>query len=271
MEWWQVLLMFVAALAVGVLIGVLIHYLPKLRAKGRGMASMFKKQEADESVIEPVIKYPVMEEPVVEQPVMEEPVIKEPVIEKPVIEEPVMEEPVVEQPVIEKPVVEQPVIEKPVVEQPVIEEPVIEEPVIEEPVIEKPVIEEPVIEEPVIEKPVIEEPVIEEPATKKRVKVALPELLEEIVNNRRIATTPWEGKLLPFQTNTWETLQDNVNKVPANIHDDLAQIYIDIRLANSIVRLATDFNRRSGSLDESYKKLCTGIAKKLNRIKPQIE
>ncbi len=220
MEWWQVLLMFVASLAIGVLIGALIYYLRKYLAKRREMASMTREQEVGESVIEPVI-----EEPVIEQPVIQEPVIKEPVIE---------------------------------------------EPVIEEPVIEQPVSQEPVIEEPVIKEPVIEEPVVKEPATKKRVKVALPELLEEIVNNRRIAATPWAGKLLPFQTSTWETLQDNVNKVPANIHDDLAQIYIDIRLANSIVRLATDFNRRSGSLDESYQKLCTGIAEKINRIKPQI-
>ena len=230
MEWWQVLLMFVASLAIGVLIGALIYYLRKYLAKRREMASMTREQEVGESVIEPVI-----EEPVIEQPVSQEPVIEEPVTQEPVIKEPV-----------------------------------IEEPVIEEPVIEQPVSQEPVIEEPVIKEPVIEEPVVKEPATKKRVKVALPELLEEIVNNRRIAATPWAGKLLPFQTSTWETLQDNVNKVPANIHDDLAQIYIDIRLANSIVRLATDFNRRSGSLDESYQKLCTGIAEKINRIKPQI-
>ena len=196
MEWWQVLLMFVASLAVGVLIGALIYYLLKQLAKRREMASMTREQEVDESVIEPVIEQPVIEEPVTQ---------------------------------------------------------------------------EPIIEEPVTQEPVIEEPVAQEPVTKKQVQVALPELLEEIINNRRIATTPWAGKLLPFQTGTWETLQGNVNKVPANIHDDLAQIYIDIRLANSIVRLATDFNRRSGSLDESYKKLCTGIAEKLNRIKPQIE
>lgn len=212
MEWWQVLLMFVAALAVGVLIGALVHYLPRQLAIGvligalvhylprqlarrREMASMTREQEIDESVIESVI----------------------------------------------------------------------------EPVIEGPVVEEPVAEVPVAEEPVAEESAIKEPATKKQVEVALPELLEEVVNNHRIAATPWAGKLLPFQTQTWETLQDNVNNVPANIHDALAQIYIDIRLANSIVRLATDFNRRSGSLDESYKKLCTGIAGKINKIKPQIK
>ncbi len=236
MEWWQVLLMFLASLAIGVLIGALVHYLPKQLAKRREMASMTREQEVDESFIEAVI---------------EEPVTQEAVIEGPVTQEPVIEEPVTQEPVIEKPV--------------------IQEPVIEEPVTQEPVIEEPVTREPVIKKPVTREPVIKKPVTKKRVKVALPELIEEIVNNRRIATTPWAGKLLPFQTSTWETLQDNVNKVPANIHDDLAQIYIDIRLANSIVRLATDFNRRSGSLDESYKKLCTGIAGKIKRIKPQIE
>ncbi len=258
--------MFLASLAIGVLIGALIYYLLKQLAKRREMASMTREQEVDESFIEAVI-----EEPVTQEPVIEGPVTQEPVIEGPVTREPVIEEPVTQEPVIEKPVIQEPVIEEPVTQEPVIEEPVTREPVIEEPVTREPVIEEPVTREPVIKKPVIQEPVIKEPVTKKRVKVALPELLEEIVNNRRIATTPWAGKLLPFQTSTWETLQDNVNKVPANIHDDLAQIYIDIRLANSIVRLATDFNRRSGSLDESYKKLCTGITEKLKRIKPQIE
>ncbi len=212
MEWWQVLLIFLAALAVGELLGTGLYFRLKLLAKRREMAPMIKKQQFTESVIK-----------------------------------------------------------EPAIEEPVIEEPVIEEPVIEEPVIEEPVIEEPVIEEPVIEEPVIEEPVIEEPATEKAAKATPAEFFEEIENNLEIAARPWADELLPFQTRIWEVVRDDIGQKMASSYDDLQQIYADIRLANNIVRLATNFNRRTKGLDESYRTLCTSIANTITSIKPQIE
>lgn len=102
-------------------------------------------------------------------------------------------------------------------------------------------------------------------------KDALPALLEEIESNFQIAAKPWADELLSFQTRIGDLLQDKVNKFPANLQGSLAQIYIDIRLANSIVRLSEEFHRRSPNLDESYMKLCTSITEKINRIKPLME
>ena len=96
-------------------------------------------------------------------------------------------------------------------------------------------------------------------------------LLAEVKNNHRIATEPLTDKLLPFQTDVWGTHQYEVNKLPANLRDELEQVYTDIRLANSIVWMSTEFNRRSQSLDEHYQQLCTSIAERLNKVKTAIE
>ena len=97
------------------------------------------------------------------------------------------------------------------------------------------------------------------------------DLVEEVENNRKIATEPWTGKLLSFQTHMWDAFQDKVDKLPTNLREDLVQIYMDIRLANSIVRLSAEFSYRSHNLDENYMKLCTNIAERLDRIKLLIE
>jgi len=98
-----------------------------------------------------------------------------------------------------------------------------------------------------------------------------PDLLAEVKNNRRIATEPWAGKLLSFQTHAWDTNQDEIHKLPANVREDLTQAYLDMRLANSIVWLSTELGRRSHNLDENYMKLCTNIAVRLNRITPLLK
>ena len=112
--------------------------------------------------------------------------------------------------------------------------------------------------------------VFQEQLIQEQVQAAPPDLVAEAENNHKIATEPWRGNLLPFQTNTWDTLQDKLGTLPMNLQDDLAQIYIDIRLANSIVRMSTEFNHRSRNLDETYVKLRTSIAERLNNIKPQL-
>ncbi|MFC1893861.1 hypothetical protein ACFLYR_07565 [Chloroflexota bacterium] len=97
-----------------------------------------------------------------------------------------------------------------------------------------------------------------------------PDLFEEVLNNHRIATEPWADQLQPFQTQMWEAHQGEVDKLPANLREELAQAYIDIRLANSIAWLSVEFGRRSPNLDESYKKLRTSIAERLGKIRPLI-
>ena len=104
-----------------------------------------------------------------------------------------------------------------------------------------------------------------------QVKYPASGLLEEVETNLKIATEPWTDKLLPFQTRMWNALQSEVNKLPANIQEELSQAYIDIRLANSVVRLSTEFERTTYDLNQSYIKLRTSIAERLTRIKPLLE
>jgi len=108
--------------------------------------------------------------------------------------------------------------------------------------------------------------VVEEPR-----ESIVPNLAAEVENNRRIATEPWAGKLLPFQTSVWDTSPDKIHILPANIQEILTETYTDIRLANSIVWLSTELGRRSHNLDENYMKLRTTIAERLDRIKPLLE
>jgi hypothetical protein len=130
-------------------------------------------------------------------------------------------------------------------------------------------VEEPVAEEPPITEPVARIP--QEPVTAETGKGPLADLLQEIESNINIANEPWEGKLNSFQTTVWESVQDNMDNIPFAIYGELKQIYIDIRLANSIVRLSTEFNRRSSSLDDNYRKLCASINDKLGRMKSLVE
>jgi hypothetical protein len=95
----------------------------------------------------------------------------------------------------------------------------------------------------------------------------MPELISEIENNRRIAAQPWSGTLFSFQTRVWDSNQDQLQLIPDNLREELKEAYFDISLANSIVWLATEMGRRSEHLDESYTKLCSGIAQRLSRIK----
>ena len=108
--------------------------------------------------------------------------------------------------------------------------------------------------------------VVEEPQ-----EPIVPELVAEVENNHRIATKPWTGELLPFQTGVWDTSPDKVHILPANLREALTETYTDMRLANSIVWLSTELGRRTHNLDENYMKLRTNIAERLDRIKPLLE
>jgi hypothetical protein len=113
--------------------------------------------------------------------------------------------------------------------------------------------------------------VLEPPKTMEPPKTTVPDLFVEIENNQRIASQTWTGNLQPFQTQVWDTKRDEVHLLPAELREELTQAYFDMSLANSIVWLATEMGRRSSSLDESYLKLCIGIADRLNRLKSPIE
>jgi len=102
-------------------------------------------------------------------------------------------------------------------------------------------------------------------------KPTVPGLFVEIENNRQIASQTWTGDLQAFQTQVWDTKRDEVHLLPPEVREELTQAYFDMSLANSVVWLATEMGRRSPSLDESYLKLCSSIADRLNRLKAPIE
>ncbi len=119
----------------------------------------------------------------------------------------------------------------------------------------------------------------EKPASKPQTAAVIPEtpqntvpdLFVEIEINRRLASQTWTGNLQLFQTQVWDTKRDEVHLLPTELREELVQAYFDMSLANSIVWLATEMGRRSSSLDESYLKLCTSIADRLNRLKSPLE
>jgi hypothetical protein len=110
-----------------------------------------------------------------------------------------------------------------------------------------------------------------EAASEKELRTASPDLLAEIENNHRIATQPWVGQLLSFQTSLWDTSQDEVHTWTTDLRDDLKQAYADMHLANSIVWLSTELGRRSQNLDENYIRLCTSVAARLARVVPLLK
>ncbi len=109
------------------------------------------------------------------------------------------------------------------------------------------------------------------PMIEEHLKLVAPELLAEVKQNRRIANETLKDKLLAFQTQAWDAHQYEVDKLPAALHDDLEQAYTDIRLANSLAWLSSEFSRHTPSLNENYLKLRTSIAERLDRITQQME
>ena len=93
------------------------------------------------------------------------------------------------------------------------------------------------------------------------------DLLAEVKHNREIATRPLGDKLPPLETRVWDAHLYTVLELPANLRDDQEQVYIDIRLANSLVWLSTEFGRRTPDLNVNYVKLSAKIAEGLNKIK----
>ena len=96
------------------------------------------------------------------------------------------------------------------------------------------------------------------------------DLVIELANNLVIATTPWANKLRSFQTQCWDAKHGEYELLLIAHHQELTQLYFDISLANNIVGLATYIGHRSRELDESYIKLCTGIAESIKRLVPSL-
>lgn len=91
-------------------------------------------------------------------------------------------------------------------------------------------------------------------------------LMAELKSNLRAAKGAWSGTLVSYQTHSWDSGADEINSLPSDIREELAQVYADIALANSIVWLATELSRRNQNLDENYTKLRTAIGERLGTV-----
>ncbi len=116
----------------------------------------------------------------------------------------------------------------------------------------------------VAKKPAVAVP---KPATE-RPKVQLPrsDVYRELELNLSIAAAPWSGKVTAFQTTAWDTNQDNIEPELADKRAEIAELLIDIRLANNIVWISNELGNKSPNLDESYKKLCAKIAERIGKV-----
>jgi hypothetical protein len=92
--------------------------------------------------------------------------------------------------------------------------------------------------------------------------------VDELETNLTISTAIWRDKPIPFKTACWDNKPEKVEPNLASHLQDLIQLYVDISLANNVVWLATELGHRSKELDESYLKLCSGIADRIKNIIP---
>ena len=103
-------------------------------------------------------------------------------------------------------------------------------------------------------------------AGKNQTETLQSDFINELEINLAIATTPWANKLISFKTRSWDTNRGAAEPTALSHFQELIQLYIDIDLANNVVWLATEMNHRSKELDESYIKLCSGIAERIQKI-----
>jgi protein-tyrosine-phosphatase len=99
------------------------------------------------------------------------------------------------------------------------------------------------------------------------------DIVKELKTNLAIATIPWSGKLLPFQTLCWNAKhgeREPFEPLLTSHFQELIQLYVDVGLANNIVWLATEIGHRSKELDESYIKLCANIAERIKKIMVEV-
>ncbi len=279
MSWWQVVLIILGAIVIGLLVGYFLYYL-SIRAVAFFRGDLVKqrasrktaptppviKQETVKPAVPPPIKQPEAA-PVSKQATTTPTAAKQPVAATQQAKPPVTTPPSVKQPETTPPVTKQPLTTEP----PVAKKPVTAEPL----VVKQPATPPPPIKQPeaatAAKQPVTTPPSPPPPSSSPPPKTIMPELISEIENNRRIAAQPWSGTLFSFQTRVWDGNQDQLQLLPANLREELKEAYFDISLANSIVWLATEMGRRSEHLDESYTKLCSGIAQRLSRLQLPVQ
>jgi hypothetical protein len=278
-NWWQVVLIILGAIVVGLLVGYFLYYL-SIRAAAFFRENLVRQRASRKAApVPPVVKQETLKPaatPSVRQPEATPPAAKQPVTTPSAVKQPVAAPQQAKPPVTTPPPVKQPQATPPAAKQPVTTPSAVKQPVAAPQQAKPLVTTPPPTKQPEATPPAAKQPVTTSspspqpslpPSSSPPPKPIMPELISEIENNRRIAAQPWSGTLFSFQTRVWDSNQDQLQLIPANLREELKEAYFDISLANSIVWLATEMGRRSEHLDESYTKLCSGIAQRLSRIK----
>ncbi len=93
--------------------------------------------------------------------------------------------------------------------------------------------------------------------------------LQEIQKNIQVAGTPWNGKVLHFESKVWDNSPTEFEKLTAEQKSELKEAYTDITMANNIVWLVNEVQSPNHDLVESYRKLCSMIKERLTRLLTQ--
>ena len=91
-------------------------------------------------------------------------------------------------------------------------------------------------------------------------------ILAELKYNLSIATKQPNGKLLLFQTESWDKKHSGTEASLNDYREELTQAYTDIHLANMLVSSSDDLGHTSLDLEQSYLQLCTKIAARLKYV-----
>ncbi len=99
----------------------------------------------------------------------------------------------------------------------------------------------------------------------------LSEFLNELEHNRKTISEFSGDKLLPLDTNTWDTNHQLIHYLIPNLKSHFTKLYDDISQINNLVWLSTEFNHISPSMCVQYKKLSMMTAMNLDTMIKRIK
>ena len=94
-----------------------------------------------------------------------------------------------------------------------------------------------------------------------------PELVFELeCNSRNAAHFPTGNRMLPLQTDVWDTQKESTQELPTYLRSELEQVYADIKTLNKLVWFSAELGYQGYSLAD-YRKLLSRIAHRTKKIK----
>jgi hypothetical protein len=110
-----------------------------------------------------------------------------------------------------------------------------------------------------------------EPAAERFSQSETSQLMKEIGANLKIAISAKENSPVPFKTEIYDSKRGKMNSLPEDVHERLTEAYTDMRLANTLLLLSKDSNRKNNEMASGYVKLCLKIAEQLEQVMPALK